>query len=104
MTMTRPAMRDAPRIAAVSFAAVVIAAAGIFAVTLGARSSLALFLGAINTSTGLGIATISLAFAVQLWWGLTQPIARWPPIAGARAAFWASGFFWCASGWRWCRW
>jgi predicted MFS family arabinose efflux permease len=35
-----------------------------------------LFLGSINTHTGLGLASISLAFAFgQLWWGLTQPLA-----------------------------
>ena len=35
-----------------------------------------LFLGTLNTSTGLGLASISLAFAFgQLWWGLTQPFA-----------------------------
>jgi MFS family permease len=35
-----------------------------------------LFVGTLNTSTELGIASISLAFAFgQLWWGLTQPLA-----------------------------
>jgi len=35
-----------------------------------------LFLGNLNTATGLGLASISLAFAFgQLWWGLTQPFA-----------------------------
>ncbi len=55
---------------------VLLAAAGIFALTMGARQSMGLFLGSINTSTGLGLASISLAFAFgQLWWGLTQPFA-----------------------------
>lgn len=55
---------------------VLLAAAGTFALTMGARQSMGLFLGAINTSTGLGLASISLAFAFgQLWWGLTQPFA-----------------------------
>ena len=55
---------------------VLLAAGGIFALTMGARQSMGLFLSAINTSTGLGIASISLAFAFgQLWWGLTQPLA-----------------------------
>lgn len=55
---------------------VLLAAAGTFALTMGARQSMGLFLGALNTSTGLGIASISLAFAFgQLWWGLTQPFA-----------------------------
>jgi MFS family permease len=35
-----------------------------------------MFVSPINTSTGLGIASVSLAFAFgQLWWGLTQPFA-----------------------------
>ena len=64
---------------------VLLAAAGTFAVTMGARQSMGLFLGNLNSSTGLGLASISLAFAFgQLWWGLTQPLAgivadRWGP-------------------------
>jgi predicted MFS family arabinose efflux permease len=55
---------------------VLIAAAGTFALTMGARQSMGLFVGSINTQTGLGIASVSLAFAFgQLWWGLTQPLA-----------------------------
>ena len=55
---------------------VLLAAAGTFALTMGARQSMGLFLGSINTSTGLGLASISLAFAFgQLWWRLTQPLA-----------------------------
>ena len=54
----------------------VLAAAGIFALTMGIRQSQALFIGSINSHTGIGIATISLAFAcAQLMWGITQPIA-----------------------------
>ena len=55
---------------------VLLAAAGTFAVTMGARQSMGLFLNTLNTTTGLGLASISLAFAFgQLWWGLTQPFA-----------------------------
>ncbi len=55
---------------------VLLAAAGTFALTMGARQSMGLFVGNINTSTGLGLASVSLAFAFgQLWWGLTQPLA-----------------------------
>jgi len=55
---------------------VLLAAAGTFALTMGVRQSMALFLGPLNTSTGLGLANISLAFAIgQLCWGLTQPFA-----------------------------
>jgi len=55
---------------------VLLAAAGTFALTMGTRQTMGLFLGNLNTATGLGIASISLAFAFgQLWWGLTQPFA-----------------------------
>ena len=55
---------------------VLLAAGGVFAVTMGARQSMGLFLGVLNSTTGLGLASISLAFGVgQLWWGLTQPAA-----------------------------
>jgi len=60
----------------VAFWLVLVAAGGVFAVTMGARQSMGLFLSAINSTTGLGLASISLAFGVgQLWWGLTQPAA-----------------------------
>jgi predicted MFS family arabinose efflux permease len=65
-----------PRTAPAPWLAVVLCAAGLFAVSLGVRQSLPLFMGILNTQTGLGIAAISLAFAVgQLMWGLTQPFA-----------------------------
>jgi MFS family permease len=55
---------------------VLLAAAGTFALTMGVRQTMGLFLSPINTATGLGIGSISLAFAFgQLWWGLTQPFA-----------------------------
>lgn len=62
-----------------------LAAAGILMVTMGSRQSLGLFLGPINTATGLGIVTISFAMAVaQFTWGAVQPLAgaaadRWGP-------------------------
>jgi len=55
---------------------VTLAAAAILMVTMGARQSLGLFISPLNTSTGLGIATISLALAVaQFTWGAVQPVA-----------------------------
>jgi predicted MFS family arabinose efflux permease len=55
---------------------VLLAAAGTFALTMGVRQTMGLFLSSLNTSTGVGVANISLAFAFgQLWWGLTQPFA-----------------------------
>ena len=57
-------------------AVVLLAAAGCFALTKGARQSMGLFLSPLNSATGLGLGSISLAFAFgQLWWGLTQPFA-----------------------------
>ena len=59
-----------------SFWLVLAAAASAFALTMGVRQSMGLFLSPINTATGLGIGSISLAFACgQLCWGLTQPFA-----------------------------
>ena len=56
--------------------AVTLSAAGILMVTMGARQSLGLFLAPLNTTTGLGIASISLAMAVgQFTWGAVQPLA-----------------------------
>ena len=56
--------------------AVLLAAGGTFALTMGTRQSMGLFLSPLNTATGLGLGSISLAFAFgQLWWGLTQPFA-----------------------------
>jgi len=55
---------------------VLLAAAGTFALTMGTRQTMGLFLSSLNTATGLGLGSISLAFAFgQLWWGLTQPFA-----------------------------
>jgi MFS family permease len=60
----------------VAFWLVLLAAAGTFALTMGTRQTMGLFLSPLNTSTGLGLGSISLAFAFgQLWWGLTQPFA-----------------------------
>lgn len=64
---------------------IVLAAAGILMVTMGARQTMGLFVGPINTSTGLGLTTISFAMAVaQFAWGAIQPLAgaaadRWGP-------------------------
>ena len=56
--------------------AVTLSAAGILMISMGARQSIGLFLAPLNASTGLGIASISLAMAVgQFSWGAIQPIA-----------------------------
>ena len=73
MTETTP--NAAPRVAPLLWL-VLLAAAGCFALTMGVRQSMGLFVSVLNTSTGLGLGSISLAFAFgQLWWGLTQPFA-----------------------------
>src|SRR2546423_6991681 len=55
---------------------VTLSAAAILMVTMGARQSLGLFVSPLNTSTGLGITTISFALAVgQFMWGAIQPVA-----------------------------
>jgi predicted MFS family arabinose efflux permease len=51
-------------------------AAGILMVTMGVRQSVGLFISPIEVSTGVGIATISLALAIgQFMWGAIQPLA-----------------------------
>ena len=54
---------------------IVICSALILAVTMGIRNTMGLFVSPLNTSTGLGIVTISFALAVgQFVWGAAQPI------------------------------
>jgi len=56
--------------------AIALAAAALLAITMASRASFGLFVSPINTSTGLGIATISFAVAIsQLAWGAAQPVA-----------------------------
>src|SRR5580765_5624402 len=55
---------------------VTLAAAAILMITQGARQSLGLFISPLNSSTALGITTVSLALAVgQFVWGAIQPFA-----------------------------
>jgi MFS family permease len=52
-----------------------VSAAAILMVTMGARQSLGLFIAPINDATGLGIVAISFALAVgQFVWGAVQPV------------------------------
>ena len=54
---------------------IMLSAAAILAITMGARQSVGLFVSPINASTGLGIVSISFALAVgQFMWGLAQPV------------------------------
>jgi MFS family permease len=53
----------------------ILAAAATLMITMGARLTTGLFLSPINSATGLGIASISLAMAVgQFMWGASQPV------------------------------
>ena len=55
---------------------IVLVAAAIMMVSQGGRQSLGLFVSPLNTTTGLGIASISFAMAVgQFIWGAVQPVA-----------------------------
>ena len=51
-------------------------ASSILMITMGSRQATGLYVGPLNTETGLGIVTISLAMAIgQFIWGAAQPIA-----------------------------
>jgi len=53
----------------------ILSAAAILMLTMAARLTTGLFLSPINTATGLGVASISLALAVgQFMWGASQPV------------------------------
>jgi predicted MFS family arabinose efflux permease len=57
---------------------IALAAAALMALTTGSRSAMGLFMGPLNTATGVGLAGLSLALAVgQLVWGLAQPLTAW---------------------------
>lgn len=52
-----------------------LSAAAILMITMGARQSIGLFVAPLDTATGLGIVPISFALAIgQFVWGLVQPI------------------------------
>jgi predicted MFS family arabinose efflux permease len=54
----------------------ILIAAAVLMITNGARQSLGLFVSPINTTTGLGIVTISFALGIsQFVWGAVQPVA-----------------------------
>ncbi|MFT5590099.1 MAG: MFS family permease, partial [Bradyrhizobium sp.] len=53
----------------------ILSASAILMITMGARLTTGLFMSPINTSTGLGIVSISFALAIgQFAWGAAQPI------------------------------
>jgi predicted MFS family arabinose efflux permease len=58
-----------------NYLTVALAAGFVFALGLGLRQAQPLFIGPINSATGIGYAAISLAFAIgQLMWGVAQPV------------------------------
>jgi MFS family permease len=69
--MSTPTTTMSPRAAWL----LILSASAILMITMAARLTTGLFLSPINTSTGLGVASISLAMAVgQFMWGASQPI------------------------------
>lgn len=65
----------AQRSVRVAFWPLVLTGMAIMMITMGVRQSLGLFVSPLNTSTGLGIVTVSFALAVgQFVWGASQPI------------------------------
>lgn len=59
-----------------AFLGITFLAAAVLMITMGARQSMGLFVSPLNTSTGLGIVSISFALAVsQFVWGAVQPFA-----------------------------
>lgn len=59
-----------------AFLGIAFLAAAVLMVAMGARQSMGLFVSPLNTTTGLGIVSISFALAVaQFVWGAVQPIA-----------------------------
>src|SRR5579863_6059477 len=66
-----PSPSEAPRIPWL----MITAACAILLITMGARQTIGLFIAPLDSATGLGIVTISLAVAVgQFVWGLAQPV------------------------------
>jgi MFS family permease len=68
-------MPDQPEMSPRAAWLLVLAAAAILMITMGARVTTGLFLSPLNSSTGLGIASISFAMAIgQFMWGASQPV------------------------------
>lgn len=66
-------------------------AAAILMITMGARQSMGLFISPINSATGLGIVSISFALAIgQFVWGAVQPV--FGAIADRHGATWVLVF------------
>ena len=86
-------MNTAVRVQNRNHLTIALAAGAVFALGLGLRQAQPLFISALNSHTGIGYATISLAFGVaQFMWGVAQPVAgavadrwgpRWVMIGGA---------------------
>ena len=85
MTTTTPAQRSAAENSL--FWGLVLSAVGVMIVTMGIRLSLGLWVSPINSSTGLGIVTVSFALAIgQFVWGASQPL--FGILADRISAFW----------------
>ncbi len=78
---------------------VTLPAALLLAVVMGQRSSIGLFLPPMNTTTGIGLASLSLAVAIgQLAWGLAQPLSAALAERYGAARVIALGAVFCALG------
>ena len=64
---------------------VTMAAAGILMITMGIRQSIGLYLSPINTTTGLGIVTLSLALAIGVMSAAGTGAASFSVLIGAAA-------------------
>ena len=74
MTQIAPALSSTPR-SSDSAWPLMLTAAAILMVTMGARQTIGLYISPLNTATGLGIANISFALAIgQFAWGASQPL------------------------------
>lgn len=70
-----PSQPSSPTTLNAPFWPLVLGAAAILMLTMGARQSLGLFVAPLDAATGIGIAGVSLAFAVsQFVWGAAQPV------------------------------
>jgi len=71
----KPGMSSTTRATVRADWTLMIAAAAILMITMGARQSLGLFISPIGQSTGMGIVSISFALAIgQFVWGAVQPV------------------------------
>lgn len=78
---------------------VIVCATILYALTLGIRNTMPIFISPINTATGLGLSAISFAYGIgQLSWGLTQPFAGMMTLRYGNVTVLAAGGLMLAAG------